>query len=157
MRSLRVVAAIAILATGCGTTIDGPLPDPPSPTTTDEVLALIDTGAPAVVNVWASWCLPCRSEAPLIASASAGSPTVTFIALDVRDDPADAQRFIAEHLDDAGLIFLSDPSGSIPIDLGGTRGVPTTFFYGSDGALVHTHFGAIDEPTMARYLDEIGR
>jgi cytochrome c biogenesis protein CcmG/thiol:disulfide interchange protein DsbE len=161
MRRFTLLALIAttmlIGLSACSPEVTGPLPDAPTPVTKDQLVDLIGVNAPAVVNVWASWCLPCRSEAPLIATASATNPDVTFIGLDVKDSDSDAQRFIATHLSDADMIHVSDRSGSIPIDLGGTSGVPLTFFYGSDGSLVHTHFGVIDEPTMARYLDEIAR
>lgn len=161
---MRRITLVALLSTtlligvsACSPGVTGPLPDAPRPVSEDELVELIGMNAPAVVNVWASWCLPCRSEAPLIATASTSNPGVTFIGLNVKDDDSDAQRFMAAHLSDADMIHVSDRSGSIPIALGGTSGVPLTFFYGSDGSLVHTHFGVIDEPTMARYLDEISR
>jgi cytochrome c biogenesis protein CcmG/thiol:disulfide interchange protein DsbE len=156
MSRVRIAIVASIMLASCSSVPVGPLPPPPTATTTEEVLALVAEG-PAVVNVWASWCLPCRSEAPLITSATLRAGDVRFIGLDVRDDPDDARAFIARHLADADMIHLADRSGSIPIDLGGTKGVPLTFFYDGSGSLVHAHFGVIDEPTMARYLDEIRR
>ena len=160
MRRLLIanVIAIALIATACSSEPTGPLPDPPTPTTTSELDAYLATsGTPSVVNVWASWCTPCRSEAPLVATASRSHPDTEFIGLNVRDRDPDAQRFMAEYLADADMTHFSDASGRVPIDLGGTSGVPLTFFYDSGGELAHVHLGIIDEPTMARYLDEIDR
>ena len=55
------------------------------------------------------------------------------------------------------VTLVADPSGSIPSDLGGTRGVPLTFFYDRTGALVELHSGVIDERTLALQIDEILR
>lgn len=153
---LLVVLVLALAA--CSDEPTGPLPDPPTPTTTGDLTAhLASSGAPSVVNVWASWCTPCRSEAPLVAQAAESHPDTEFIGLNVRDRDPDAQRFMAEYLSDADMLHLSDASGRVPIDLGGTSGVPITFFYYAGGELAHMHLGIIDEPTMATYLDEIDR
>ena len=148
---------IALAASACSPTFDGPLPDAPTPVSQTEFDGLVAAGAPAVVNVWASWCLPCRSEAPLIATGSLVHPNVEFIGLNVRDSDANARVFMAKYLSDADMVHLSDASGRIPIDLGGGSGVPMTFFYAADGTLAATHRGIIDEPTLARFLDEIDR
>jgi cytochrome c biogenesis protein CcmG/thiol:disulfide interchange protein DsbE len=123
----------------------------------EELTASVTEHAPAVVNVWASWCLPCRSEAPLLAAGSTLHPDVVFIGLNVKDTEGGAQEFIARYLHDADMVHVSDASGRIPIDLGGGAGVPVTFFFAADGTLVATHRGIIDEPTLARFLDEIDR
>ncbi len=162
MRRILILAfALATLASACSSASDTPpsgLPDPPKPTTLEEVTAIIATsGKPVVINVWASWCLPCRSEAPLISAGTRSHPNVEFIGLNVRDDPADASQFIAEFLLDADMVFLEDRAGNIPVKLGGTRGVPITFFYRPNGEQAAAHLGIIDEPTMARFLDEIDR
>lgn len=148
---------MSLVVSACAESVDGPLPDPPAPVTHDELDTLIATGSPAVVNVWASWCLPCRSEAPLLATASALHPDVNFIGLNVRDTESGAQSFMAKYLSDADMIHVADASGRIPVDLGAGPGVPVTFFYSADGSLIATHRGIIDEPTFARYLDEIDR
>ncbi|MGI9609389.1 MAG: TlpA family protein disulfide reductase, partial [Acidimicrobiia bacterium] len=58
---------------------------------------LQDLGRPAVVNVWASWCIPCRSEAPLLDAAfDTHGEDVSFIGVDVQDNQVDAKAFLAE-------------------------------------------------------------
>lgn len=141
----------------CAQAVDGPVPEAPTPVTQGELEELIATRSPAVVNVWASWCLPCRSEAPLLAEGSAIHPDVTFVGLNVKDTASGAQSFMAEYLADADMVHLADDAGRIPIDLGGGIGVPLTFFYTADGNLFAIHRGIIDEPTLARFLDEIDR
>ena len=160
-RILIIVSLLSLIAAACSSASDiapEDLPPPPTPTTFEEVTAIIETsGRPLVINVWASWCGPCRSEAPLIAAGSLAHPNVDFIGLDVRDNPADASRFMAQFLSDADMTHLEDKPGNIPVQLGATKGVPITFFYRADGEQAAMHLGIIDEPTLARFLDEIDR
>lgn len=131
--------------------------DPPPPTTADEVSKLLEESTvPVILNVWASWCIPCRSEAPLLSKASnryAGE--VQMIGLNVRDSPGGAAAFIGEFYLDAAIEHLADPDGFIPIGLGGSRGVPLTFFYRPGGELSFLHYGVIDERTLALQIDEL--
>jgi len=160
-RTFIIALVIAVITAACSSTSDiapEDVPPPPTPTTFEEVTALIETsGRPLMINVWASWCGPCRSEAPLIAAGSLAHPDVDFIGLDVRDNPSDASRFIAEFLSDADMTHLADKPGNIPVQLGATKGVPVTLFYRSNGEQAAVHLGIIDEPTLARLLDEIDR
>jgi cytochrome c biogenesis protein CcmG/thiol:disulfide interchange protein DsbE len=147
-----------LLLSSCSPQVTGPLPDAPDPITLEALqTSLMTSGAPSVVNVWASWCLPCRSEAPLIAEGSLVHPDVDFIGLNVKDTPPRARQFMAEYLSDADMVHYANERGRIPVELGGGAGVPITFFYDRSGALVATHRGIIDEPTLARFLDEIDR
>jgi thiol-disulfide isomerase/thioredoxin len=160
-RTFIIAILIALVSAACSSASDTApedLPPPPTPTTFEEVTAIIETsGRPTVINVWASWCGPCRSEAPLISAGSLAHSNVDFIGLDVRDNPTDASKFIDEFLSEADMTHLADKPGNIPVQLGATKGVPVTIFYRSNGEQAAVHLGIIDEPTLARFLDEIDR
>jgi len=152
-----VAAALALIA-GCSSStipLDS-VPELPATTPADVHLLLAGSDRPIVLNVWASWCGPCRSEAPLLRSAeTAWGDQVRFIGVDVRDSQDGARRFIAEYgLEEIEHYF--DPTGAVPDDLGGF-GVPVTFFFAPGGRLVSMHSGVLDERTLALGVDEIVR
>lgn len=156
--AMGMMAALLILVTACdeASTTDtepGSRPDLPE-IGAEEFEAHLETiGRPAVVNVWASWCLPCRSEAPLLNEAFAEyGDRIEFIGVDVQDNQADAKAFLAEF----GLDFdhFFDPNREIPARHGGI-GTPITFFFAPDGELVTTHNGVIDERALALNIDEL--
>ena len=124
----------------------------------DTLISEITTsGGPTVVNSWAAWCPPCRSEAPLLSTAARTNDGVHFIMLNTKDNPADAAAFIGEAFTDVPMTHYADESGAVTFELGGGRGLPVTFFYDASGSLVQVHRGILDEPTLAFYLDEIKR
>lgn len=150
------LSAFFILISACGQDAQlesGPIEDLPAITAEqfEEHLETIDR--PVVVNVWASWCLPCRSEAPLLDQAfSIYGDRVEFIGIDVQDNQADAKAFLGEF----GLDFdhFFDRNREIPNAYGGI-GTPITFFFAPGAELVSTHNGVIDERTLALNIDEL--
>jgi len=157
-RLISLLAAVALGAAACSTA-SVPFDDiaPLAPITPAGVQTLLaDSPHPVVLNVWASWCTPCRSEAPLLRAAAAETAgSIRFVGIDVRDEQEGARRFIAEFGLD-GFEHYFDPSGSVPAALGGI-GVPLTYFFSSDGELVTVHRGVIDERTLALQIDELLR
>ncbi len=157
-RTSLFVITVALIASACGgSDIDVSSIAELEPTTPAAVQTLLeDTDQPAVVNVWASWCIPCRSEAPLLDRATSEfADRVRFIGINVRDSQSGAREFIAEFLPDAAMEHLFDRPGDVPPALGGSGAVPLTFFYAPGGELVRLHSGVLDERTLALEIDEI--
>jgi len=157
-RLLPLIVVIGLVIAACATPSGVTPAAAPVPVSFEGLATEIATsGRPTIVNVWASWCLPCISEAPLLATAASTRPNVDFIALNIRDNPAQAAAFITKYYAEAPMVHYENRSGSIPVEMGGGRGVPITFFYDAGGALVKIHRGIIDEPALAFFLDEIQR
>lgn len=157
-RLLLLSAVIAILAAACTGASGAEPANAPEPVTYDALITEVATsGSPTIVNSWAAWCPPCRSEAPLLATAARTNEDVSFIMLNTKDNPTDAADFIGQTFSDAPMVQYADPTGAVTFELGGGRGLPVTFFYDSTGEIVEIHRGILDEPTLAFYLDEIQR
>ena len=98
-----------------------------------------------LVNVFASWCVPCRVEHPQIEALSEAG--ITVHGLNYKDEPADAERFLAE-LGDPYTRIGRDGSGRVGIEWG-VYGVPETFVIDGSGTIVHKHVGPIREGDLA--------
>jgi cytochrome c biogenesis protein CcmG, thiol:disulfide interchange protein DsbE len=98
-------------------------------------------GRPLVLNVWASWCGPCRAEMPAFQQVYLhAKDQVGFLGLDSRDVVDAARRFAAQ----TGLTYrlAADSDGQAAAKLG-AAGLPTTLFIGPDGSLRGRHVGAL--------------
>jgi cytochrome c biogenesis protein CcmG/thiol:disulfide interchange protein DsbE len=161
-----VVAAVALAAAGCGSSAGGDYggehPDyakalagsPPALAALHRQAGrLLDGGTdafdrriaalhgfPVVVNVWASWCGPCRLEFPAFQQASARyGKRVAFLGIDAQDSSDAARTFLEE----APVPYpsYSDPDEEIKDGLGASLGVPDTAFYDREGNLAYLKQG----------------
>lgn len=98
-------------------------------------------GYPVVVNFWASWCGPCKDEAPrLVAAAKAHTGDVVFLGLDVQDFERDALRFLERY----GINYPSARDGGDgTFDAYGLTGLPETYFLDRRGRVVLHSIGEI--------------
>ncbi|MFN6978625.1 MAG: DsbE family thiol:disulfide interchange protein [Gemmobacter sp.] len=101
--------------------------------------AALRTGAPAIVNIWASWCAPCRAEHPVLAELAASG--VPVHGINYKDDPAKALGFLAE-LGNPYATIGADTTGRVAISWG-SYGVPETFVIDGEGRVVLRYAGPI--------------
>ena len=98
-------------------------------------------GRVTVLNVFASWCVPCREEHPVLMEL-AKDKRFTLAGLNYKDKPENALRFIADNGNPYAIIG-ADTSGRAGIDWG-VYGVPETYVIGKDGAILYKHVGPLD-------------
>lgn len=158
--ALAVVVGIAALREPSTVTFEAsgpPLPLPaegqfPAVTQQEfEGILVGQLGTPVIVNVWASWCAPCRTEMPLLQrAAETYGDQVVILGVASNDSPEAARKF----LDEFGLTYpnVFDVSGKVRVDLGVTA-YPTTYVFGADGRLQVTVTGGISEQRLAAVIE----
>jgi len=105
-------------------------------------------GKPVVLNFWASWCVPCRQEAPALNAAAREHPEVQFLGVDFLDSDSAARSYQAE---------IKSPYPVGPILRGsylrfGVIAPPETYFIDASGRVLARFLGPIDGPRLAKYL-----
>ncbi|MEA1071094.1 DsbE family thiol:disulfide interchange protein [Sphingomonas sp. LY29] len=108
------------------------------------------SGQPRMVNVFASWCVPCIAEAPLLLEMSKGGIPIDAIA--VRDRQEDVEQFLARHGDPFQRIG-TDPESRVQLALG-SSGVPETFIVDGRGIIRYQHLGPIEPADLPALMRE---
>ena len=108
------------------------------------------TGQPRLINVFASWCVPCIAEAPLLTDIKRKGVPIDAIA--VRDRPDDVAAFLARHGDPFERIG-ADPQSQVQLALG-SSGVPETFVVDGHGIIRYQHMGPIEPGDVATIVRE---
>lgn len=109
-------------------------------------------GRPVVVNYFASWCAPCRDEAPLLRELAARYPDVAFLGIATRDRREDSERFLKE--EQLGFPTLWDWHGD-STEAVEAKGMPTTVLFDHEGQLVFTHTGVLTEEMVEPRLADL--
>lgn len=102
-------------------------------------------GRVTLVNVWASWCAPCRAEHPLLMQL-AQDERIQIAGLNYKDKPENARRFLGNLGNPYDSIGV-DPNGRSAINWG-VYGVPETFLIGADGMILYKHVGPITPQSL---------
>ncbi|MEP9401192.1 redoxin family protein [Sphingomonas silueang] len=108
-------------------------------------------GAPRLLNVFGSWCVPCAAEAPQLARLKAAGARIDAIA--IRDTPADIARFLSDYGDPYAAIG-DDRASAVQLALG-SSGVPETFVIDRQGRIAWQHIGAIRDEDVAVLLAQL--
>jgi cytochrome c biogenesis protein CcmG/thiol:disulfide interchange protein DsbE len=106
-------------------------------------------GQVSVLNVWASWCIPCRTEAPLLMKF-ASDQRVRIVGINQRDANADARRFLARYGNPFSAIGV-DANNRASIEWG-VYGVPETFLVGRDGRVLYKLIGEVTAENLETVL-----
>jgi cytochrome c biogenesis protein CcmG/thiol:disulfide interchange protein DsbE len=106
-------------------------------------------GKVSLVNVWASWCVPCHDEAPLLTEL-ANDKRLQMVGINYKDTPDNARRFLGRHGNPFGLVG-ADANGRASIEWG-VYGVPETFIVGRQGTIVYKLVGPITPDNVEAVL-----
>ena len=108
-------------------------------------------GRVVLLNLWATWCPPCRREMPVLENAQQQRPDLTFLFV----NQAESMQSVATFLETQGLSLtnvLFDRSGRLGQAVG-SMALPTTLFYSPDGRLLASHLGELSNASLARAME----
>lgn len=117
------------------------------------VLSEVVAGRPAVVNLWATWCAPCRVEMPVLADAQRRHPDVQFVFV----NQGETEAVVRGYLQREGLALrgLWLDRGRMLGPEAGSVGLPTTIFYDAQGRRVDAHFGVLNAASLQARIERL--
>ncbi|MGQ7241976.1 prolipoprotein diacylglyceryl transferase family protein [Salinicola sp. V024] len=112
---------------------------------------LQEADRPMVVNLWASWCPPCRREMPILEQAQQARDDVSFVFVNQGESVDAIETFLQRESLSLDQLYR-DPDMTFGREVG-AMAMPTTLYYDADGQLVDTHFGELSRATLDRSLE----
>lgn len=115
-------------------------------------LVTLPDRTPTVLYFFASWCVPCRREMPIVQELFETRHDVAIVGVNHQDHRSDAREFMATH----GATFPAahDPGASVALDYG-LRGLPATVFIDGDGRIAATVHGEVDRDELEARIDDL--
>ena len=117
------------------------------------LLTTLAPGKPTVVNLWASWCPPCRREMPLLAKAQLQHGDVTFVFANQGEGAFQVDDYLATEKLSLSNVLL-DPGKSLG-QRAGSAALPITLFFDAEGRLLYSHWGGITENSLNDRLSKL--
>ncbi|MDY7219837.1 TlpA disulfide reductase family protein [Denitrificimonas sp. JX-1] len=110
-------------------------------------------GKPLVVNLWATWCPPCRREMPVLEAAQKNNPEISFVFVNQGEGQALVDKFLTQQQLSLKNVLL-DTGGRVGQSVG-SLSLPTTLFYSADGLLKNNHLGELSPASLKHALRHI--
>ncbi len=162
---LAVLVAAALILSACGSSEGAALSSAAAEPSGDVLpdveieyldgtgtISLADIDGPAVINLWATWCAPCRREIPdFEAVHQARGDEVRFVGINIGESSGQAAEFVAE----VGATYdqFLDSEGYVVTELR-TSTMPTTVILDADGVITRRHLGPLDEDGLNEAIDD---
>ncbi|TVP92032.1 MAG: TlpA family protein disulfide reductase [Pseudomonadaceae bacterium] len=116
-------------------------------------MQLTDIEGPLVVNIWATWCPPCRREMPVLQQAQEDLDGVTIVLVNAGESTAEIAHFLTSQGLELNNLWR-DPNNALGQAVG-SRALPTTLFYHSDGSLADAHLGELSAAGLQRAIERL--
>ncbi|MGR3978256.1 TlpA family protein disulfide reductase [Acinetobacter sp. 1207_04] len=111
------------------------------------------TGKPTVINLWATWCPPCRREMPVLLEAQKNHPDVEFVLINQGEDATTIEKYLQNHAQGLSNVLL-DPQGQTA-EKTGMFGLPSTLFFDAQGKLIASHMGELTHASLNQKIKQI--
>ena len=154
MKKIRwcAVAVVAFLLAGCGES--KPKPELALQDIQGKQVSLQQLqGKPAVINMWATWCAPCRREMPLLQQAQKNHPEVQFVLVNQGEKAPAVTAYLQKNQVDVTHVWLDEAMqarSALPY-----QGLPSTYFLNKKGEIVAHSLGEIKHEQLEQYLQKI--